>query len=324
MSSHISSNTNLNINSMNNPNNPNNVNMDYDNLLFGNNVNEMDFLMSSSGLNGSNIDINQFTSNMNMNNINMSSPVLDFQHNSLVLTPSLGALTNLQFDLSANSTTPHLPPLNIEGIDANSHINSTNNTTTNIDEMIETELTQFSAEEHAQQQSIQQYPYLPQMPHLGTTTMDNIPPPTDNLDWNTFYSLIQQNNSFQSIPQNHEEIDIDFLINHNENIQNNIINNKPQQQSPSITTTTTTTTNTRKRKKMSSMENDEEILCSSPISSPSPTKKRRLNNDVKPPKKKKKGRGRPRKNPSVTIKKEKKDKKSKKKNSSPNMLDENG
>merc|ERR1719410_3198812 len=65
------------------------------------------------------------------------------------ITPSLNALTNGLFDLK-DSNTPHLPPLNI---DANSH--------------------EFD---------------MPPMPIVDVIG-NNIPPPTDGLDWHTICTL---------------------------------------------------------------------------------------------------------------------------------------
>eukprot|EP01084_Bolivina_argentea_P310846 537963_1 len=180
----------------------------YDDLLFNTtndiNSNPMDFLM---------MDLTQQASSnhtTNINNINnITSPVLDFQNHlngNINITPSLNALTNGLFELNnSNPNTPHLPPLNI---DANSQQNTntippstTNDNHYNI-------------------------PTIPTMPIVNPIG-NNIPPPTQDLDWQTFCTLINNNNNNinnnnnnrKRKKENENENEIDEI--------NNEIENKP-------------------------------------------------------------------------------------------------
>ena len=205
--------------------------------------------------------------------INMTSPLLD----CINITPSLNALNGL-FDLS-NPTTPHLPPLNI---DANS------------------------------QQQLSQSNVSPTMPPMPIVDVigNNIPPPTDGLDWHTICTL----NSLMG----HQQQTID------------------------------TNSNNRKRKKMELEEDPKpnkqlllnDVDSKNNVEANSPSKRRKLNKhnhkvtvpktekDEQPsissrvPKKRK--RGRPRKNSEIShlngvikrekiVKKEKKEKRKRKK-----------
>merc|ERR1712228_375485 len=219
------------------------------------------------------MDLAQHTAT-NSAHINMTSPLLDFQGNNIQITPSLNALTNGLFDLS-NPTTPHLPPLNIDTANSQSLLGAMNVS-----------------------------PTMPPMPIVDVIG-NNIPPPTDGLDWHTICTL----NSLMGQQQQIE--------------------------------THSSNQNYRKRKKMTlSHTNPNQLLLDvdskSNIESTSPSKRRKLNNHKttktengnqhqsiisRIPKKRK--RGRPRKNPEIVhsngikreknVKKEKKEKRKRKK-----------
>jgi len=225
----------------------------YEDLLFttpnGMGLGGMDFLMMDLAQNGT-------------NNI-MSSPLLDCQHplnGTMNITPSLNALTNGLFDLSTPNT-PHLPPLSI---DANSQNNNNQNSMPKEQEN-ESEPVLHNINNAAM-------PSLPTMPNVDGVH-NNIPPPTDGLDWQTFCTLIQQNGDPQTL---HTQI--------------------PSKKRKKLELDTTP--NTKKRKLNHKKETKESKKSSNTSSSNSGKKKKR---------------GRPRKNPEkVTIKKEKKDKRRKK------------
>merc|ERR1712228_613462 len=219
------------------------------------------------------MDLAQHTAT-NSAHINMTSPLLDFQGNNIQIAPSLNALTNGLFDLS-NPTTPHLPPLNIDTANSQSLLGAMNVS-----------------------------PTMPPMPIVDVIG-NNIPPPTDGLDWHTICTL----NSLMGQQQQIE--------------------------------THSSNQNYRKRKKMTlSHTNPNQLLLDvdskSNIESMSPSKRRKLNNHKttktengnqhqsiisRIPKKRK--RGRPRKNPEIVhsngikreknVKKEKKEKRKRKK-----------
>eukprot|EP01083_Nonionella_stella_P047925 128340_1 len=129
-------------------------------------ANQMDFLM---------MDLTQQSSSAHLGaNINITSPVLDFQ-NTINITPSLNALTHGLFEMGSNPNTPHLPPLNIE--DANSQ--------------------QTASHPHEYDMPLAMTTTMPAIPAMPIVNGigDNIPPPTQDLDWQTFCNLIQQNNT---------------------------------------------------------------------------------------------------------------------------------
>eukprot|EP00484_Ammonia_sp_Unknown_P008621 CAMPEP_0197076154 /NCGR_PEP_ID=MMETSP1384-20130603/211972_1 /TAXON_ID=29189 /ORGANISM="Ammonia sp." /LENGTH=649 /DNA_ID=CAMNT_0042515003 /DNA_START=87 /DNA_END=2036 /DNA_ORIENTATION=- len=302
-------------------------------------------------------------------NMSMQSPTLDFQNNlneNINITPSLNALTNGLFDLSTPNT-PHLPPLSI---DANSHLNSsgiphshshahTTNTTSTAYSTYNTfdshysgayppplprtlhhndsmEGTQHSTDDTAM-------PYIsalsafPNIPQIGNSNADNIAPPTApaELDWHTFYKLIERGQPLQADHADHNEMPP--LVNA---LHPNEFEISPHEQHDHDDHQHSNSKAGRKRKKLDDNDNETNTTPSasldvhSDIEQTTPAKKRKLNKscetstssktEVKPdtnecvvveeevPKKRK--RGRPRKHPEkVTIKKEKKETKSKSK-----------
>merc|ERR1712154_115343 len=114
----------------------------------------------------------------NTSHINLTSPLMEFQNNltGINLTPSMTALTNGLLDLS-NPNTPHLPPLNIDAI----------------------------SQQSSNPKNVS--PTMPPMPIVDVIG-NNIPPPTDTLDWHaicTLNSLIAHPQSANETNSNHRK-----------------------------------------------------------------------------------------------------------------------